>query len=245
MGRLRQGLRILKPRQFALRAASCPFCGPSLFVRLFHGEGGIRCLRCAASTVHLSLGVALHQCIGDLSGLRVCELSARGPLAGWLQRSAGQFSGSEYFADVAPGTIHDGVRCEDVQRLSYADAAFDLVLHTEVLEHVPDDARAFAELHRVLRPGGHLLFTVPLDGEVTVERVRAHGDGTLEHLREPSYHLDPLRRGAGVLVFRDYGRDVVTRVAAAGFEGVSIVAPRHRLPWMAAREVVFARRPAA
>ena len=67
----------------------------------------------------------------------------------FLRRRTRSLATSEYFADVAPGESVDGVRCEDVQRLTYADGSFDLVTHTEVLEHVPDDALAFAQLYRV------------------------------------------------------------------------------------------------
>ena len=49
----------------------------------------------------------------------------------------------------------------DAQALPFADASFDKVLATEVLEHVDDDRRALAELHRVLRPGGLLAISVP------------------------------------------------------------------------------------
>jgi SAM-dependent methyltransferase len=47
--------------------------------------------------------------------------------------------------------------------LPYADATFDRALCLDVLEHLPfdDQARALAELHRVLAPGGELLVTVP------------------------------------------------------------------------------------
>ncbi len=45
--------------------------------------------------------------------------------------------------------------------LPFADSSFDTVLATEVLEHVPDVERTLAEIHRVLRPGGHLMATVP------------------------------------------------------------------------------------
>lgn len=46
-------------------------------------------------------------------------------------------------------------------RLPFADASFDTLLVTEVLEHVGDAELAVAEIHRVLRPGGHALITVP------------------------------------------------------------------------------------
>ena len=46
----------------------------------------------------------------------------------------------------------------DAEALPFADRSFDLVLGHAVLHHLPDLPRAFAELHRVLRPGGTLLF---------------------------------------------------------------------------------------
>ena len=49
----------------------------------------------------------------------------------------------------------------DVQRLPYEAETFDLLLATDVVEHVDDDAKAVQELARILRPGGHLLVTVP------------------------------------------------------------------------------------
>lgn len=49
----------------------------------------------------------------------------------------------------------------DGLRLPFPDGAFDRVIAAEVLEHVPDDRRAMAELARVLRPGGRVAVTVP------------------------------------------------------------------------------------
>jgi SAM-dependent methyltransferase len=191
--------------------------------------------------VHLSLGWALRDRIAQLGDSDVCELSSRGPLVAYLRRRARSIATSEYFPGLASGSMHAGIRCEDVQDLSYADESFDLVTHTEVLEHVPDDARAFAELHRVLRPGGTLLFTVPLyGGYPTIERARLR-EGEVEHLMEPAYHIDPLR-GAGILAFRDYGLDIVERLRAAGFFEASIVAPRRAIPWLGEFPVILAKK---
>jgi SAM-dependent methyltransferase len=48
-----------------------------------------------------------------------------------------------------------------VEQLPFADASFDLILATDVLEHVPRDDLALAELRRVAAPGASLLVTVP------------------------------------------------------------------------------------
>lgn len=49
----------------------------------------------------------------------------------------------------------------NVDRLPEPDGSLDLVVASEVIEHVIEPGRAIAEFHRVLRPGGHVLITVP------------------------------------------------------------------------------------
>ena len=49
----------------------------------------------------------------------------------------------------------------DATRLPFPDGVFDRVIAAEVLEHIPDDEAAIAELARVLRPGGTMAVTVP------------------------------------------------------------------------------------
>ena len=242
MSRMRAALALMRPREFAMAARRCPFCGPTLIVRLRDDEIGIRCSRCGGSAVHLSIGWALKQSSIDLGSSDACELSARGPLVNYLGNHTRNLATSEYFSDVAPGDVRDGVRCEDVQCLTYADHRFDLVTHTEVFEHVPDDARAFRELHRVLKIGGVMLFTVPLsDGDRTIERARLMR-GIVENVLPPSFHTDPLRGGKQILVYRDYGIDIVERVKTAGFDDVKLLPPSSDIPWRSGRRVIVARR---
>ncbi len=49
----------------------------------------------------------------------------------------------------------------DITRIPIADGSFDVVLCTEVFEHIPDPIAALRELARLLKPGGALILTVP------------------------------------------------------------------------------------
>ncbi|RYU77892.1 class I SAM-dependent methyltransferase [Hymenobacter persicinus] len=53
------------------------------------------------------------------------------------------------------------VSCMDGAHLDFPDASFDLVIASDVLEHIQDEAQALREWTRVLRPGGQLLVFVP------------------------------------------------------------------------------------
>ncbi len=54
-----------------------------------------------------------------------------------------------------------GVLRGDATKLPFADNSFDVVITSEVLEHIQDDVSAIAEMVRVLKPGGHFAATVP------------------------------------------------------------------------------------
>jgi SAM-dependent methyltransferase len=63
--------------------------------------------------------------------------------------------------EAAKSRGHSDVRLGRLEELPFEDHSFDLVTCLDVVEHVSDDLRAFTELRRVTRPGGHLLVTVP------------------------------------------------------------------------------------
>ncbi len=60
-----------------------------------------------------------------------------------------------------PHTGRAEVAKGDALELPYSEGTFDCVIASEILEHVPTDDRAIAELVRVLKPGGALVVTVP------------------------------------------------------------------------------------
>jgi len=75
------------------------------------------------------------------------------------------------------------LRCRgDIALLPFPDASFDLVTANMVMEHLDDPAQEFREIHRVLRPGGRLLFhTVNANGH-TVQLSRRFPDGLKRHV---------------------------------------------------------------
>jgi len=88
------------------------------------------------------------------------------------------------------------VELGDVCALPFADGRFDLVLATDIIEHVDDDLWALRELHRVLKPGSSLLLTVPtfrllwgLQDEVSHHRRRYRLNDLLPKLRASEFSL--------------------------------------------------------
>jgi len=63
------------------------------------------------------------------------------------------------------GELPDAITCTEVAgdatRLPFPDETFDRIIASEVLEHIPSDIDALAELTRVLKPGGMIAATVP------------------------------------------------------------------------------------
>lgn len=66
----------------------------------------------------------------------------------------------------------------DITSIPVPDASFDVILCTEVLEHVPEPVRAIHEIARILRPGGKLLITAPLGSHLHQEPYHFYGGYT-------------------------------------------------------------------
>lgn len=89
----------------------------------------------------------------------------------------------------------------DICALPFDDNSFDLILCNHVLEHIPDDTKAMAELYRVLKKGGTLIAQVPLnedanttfeDDTITAPEERTRIFGQYDHVRV--YGLDYFKR---------------------------------------------------
>jgi SAM-dependent methyltransferase len=207
----------------------------SLIASFSEGEEMKLCVRCRANLRYEMLATVIRSLGRSLEEMTVLELDSRSPLQPLLSKAKvyyrSYYSSSEEVGSIRP----DGVRCEDITRLTFPSSSVDLIVSSDVLEHVPDIGAAFKETHRVLSSGGCHIFTVP---PRSATRKRAEIiDGEVKFLTEADYHSDPLNP-AGILAFWDFGTDAGELFAAPGLD-VSIVAgpegKDQRIVWKAVK----------
>ncbi len=151
-----------------------------------------------------------------------------------------EYHGGDLTAEFGPERI-------DVTDLQFPDASIDILVCNHVLEHVPDDRKAMAEIRRVLKPNGWALLLVP----------DLEGDSASQTTDEDPTISDPAERlrwfGQDDHV-RRYGWDYLDRLREAGLEP-EVVRPetefgaaaveRYRLAKRGAVEPLVFCRPAA
>jgi SAM-dependent methyltransferase len=148
----------------------------------------------------------------EFAALDLFEPGELGPFREYFAVMPGYVMTS-YWLDVDPGDVRDGVRCENLMALTFADQSFDVVITSDIFEHVRKPSIGFAEVHRVLRPGGRHIFSIPVQEpmrEVTVERVDTTGEVDV-HILEPRYHRHHL-------VYNDFGVDLLANLDDVGFD---------------------------
>jgi SAM-dependent methyltransferase len=101
----------------------------------------------------------------------------------------------------------------DMMQLDLLSEEFDLIIHSDTLEHIPDPLRAMRECHRILRKGGRCIYTIP----VIVDRSTRSRTGLPD-----SYHGNPLEKAEDYLVHTEFGSDAWKMPLIAGFKKVAI-----------------------
>lgn len=106
----------------------------------------------------------LRRVYGDRTDLTLLDIGCG---TGAMSRKLQEF-GPVVSADFSPHALSFSRRrglshlcAADAMRLPFRDRSFDAVVALDLLEHLPDDRAALREFHRVLRPGGRLVASVP------------------------------------------------------------------------------------
>jgi SAM-dependent methyltransferase len=193
-------------KQFDIReSSSCNVCRSSLRSNL-HARA--ICALSAPTASCLKEAVKLK----EMRQLKIAEINACGALHQVLQELP-NLAYSEY----APPD--KTIRREDITALSYQTGSLDMVLTSETLEHVPDWQQGFREISRVLKKGGHHIFTVPaVLGRQTRYRVAVE-NGEVKELLPASFHgctrnVDT----SDYTVCTEFGADLRRRLEEFGFD---------------------------
>jgi SAM-dependent methyltransferase len=136
-----------------------------------------------------------------------------------LLRKANFYRSSVYIPQKKFGSnMFDRVTNVDLQDIPFESECFDIILTSDVMEHVRRDDLAHREIHRCLKPSGYYVFTVPYVPGWSNNQIRVDSSGAEDvYLMQKEYHGDPVT-GNGVLVYRIYGNEFIEQLTNMGFE---------------------------
>lgn len=197
--------RLIKRLRFLGRNRYCPVCNKH--ARTFLKAGVVprpdaKCPWCGSLERH-RLVWCYFQEQTDLFDGQPKEMLHVAPEDCLKQRLANRIGRGYLTADLHDTNVMEQMDITDIQ---HPDDSFDVIYCSHVLEHVPDDRRAMAELHRVLRPDGWAVLLVPITATETIE------DPTVD---DPAERLRLFGQENHV---RRYGPDYADRLREAGFQ---------------------------
>jgi hypothetical protein len=186
----------------------CPICKAHLrrFVPFRRGPDPLAvCPVCYSHGRHRMFWLWLPRGTDLLDGRpkKLLHVAPNGP-----ERQIGEFLQGVTYIDYLSGDLSNPqsmVRM-DITAIESPSDYFDVILCSHVLEHVPEDRKAMAELFRVLKPGGWAILQVPI--------------GPAEETFEDPTVTDPVERARLFGQFdhvRLYGRDYKKRLENTGF----------------------------
>lgn len=141
-----------------------------------------------------------------------------------LRKKAKSYTETQYFPNEELGCIVNGIRCEDLEQQTFPDGQFDLVITSDVMEHIYEPDKAFQEIYRTLKPGGAHIFSVPIINKhnPTQRWAKKDANGNPQFLFEPEWHGNPVSK-KGSPVTMHWGYDIVDFIKTHTAAEVKIV----------------------
>ncbi len=146
----------------------------------------------------------------------IYEPGTSGPFRLFFKQLPNYFQ-SDYYSPEEIKKAPPNIPHQNLEALSYPSHFFDLVVSSDILEHVRKPKQAFKEIFRVLKPGGFNIFTVPLQdpaNKTTIARVDTSTETDI-HLLPAHYHGNG--KGGKSLVYNDFGLDILDMLESTGF----------------------------
>ena len=118
--------------------------------------------------------------------------------------------------------LKPNVTNQNLEELTFPDNSFDILITSDVMEHVRLDRKAHQEIRRVLKPGGFYLFTVPhfrheRETLVRVQVTDPADPAKDQFVMEKEYHGDANSEDHRALSYRSYGTDLDEFLNELGF----------------------------
>jgi SAM-dependent methyltransferase len=173
------------------------------------------CTKCNSIPRQRAIVSVLNKFVPEWKDCKIHESSPGGSSSTFIQKNCAGYVPTQFFQDVPLGEYKDSIRCENLEKMTFDNNSFDLVISQDVFEHVMNPADAFRDISRILKPGGAHIFTMPWDPHLkkTVQRARQLDSGEIEYLEEAVYHGNPID-SKGSLVTFDWGADFVDFIYA-------------------------------
>jgi len=174
-------------------------------------QQGELCNQCGANLRSIALANALRAFLNTKAFLREAVASPRGKILAILEiNEAGMLTPVlKNFGRYVYGAYPE----VDMHALPYSDSTFDIVIHSDTLEHIKNPVNALTECRRVLKPDGALCFTVP----IIVGRMSRNRGGLPK-----SYHGNSATAADDFVVQTEFGADAWTYILEAGFTEVAL-----------------------
>jgi SAM-dependent methyltransferase len=147
----------------------CPICDSdtTFAVNEPYLRNHYKCLMCGSLPRERALMYVVELFYPNWADLRIHESSpGETGASARFRRECKEYIPSQYFPNVVSGSLANGIRCENLEALSFDDASVDLHITQDVMEHVFQPSTVFAEIARTLRPGGGTYLYRPI-GQAT------------------------------------------------------------------------------